>query len=72
MQDVRKLSDAELVDMLSLQTAKLTSLLAGRTANPEYQRCKLLIQALSVEIESRRSPDKNQTITDTGIFFDPE
>jgi hypothetical protein len=43
--------------MLSAKTAKLTKLLAERRFGEDYNKCKLLIKALTNEIEARKSID---------------
>jgi ribosomal protein S8 len=63
MHDIRNLSERELVDMLSKQTTKLTSLLVELFKNNEYIQCKELINALTNEIEIRKKYRNNQTQT---------
>lgn len=72
MPALRNLSDAELMDLLSDQTVKLTSLLTRQLANDEYRRCKLLIQALTVEIESRKNLNEDKTKREPDIFLNPD
>jgi hypothetical protein len=64
MYDIRNLSESDLIDMLSLQTSKLTSLLADLFKDKEYLQCKELINALNQEIEARKG-FMNQTVTTT-------
>jgi hypothetical protein len=59
MHDIRNLSDAALMDMLTKQTTKLTSLLAGLLKDNEYLQCKGVINALNEEIEARKNSRGN-------------
>ena len=68
MHDIRNLSEGELVDLLSKQTTKLTSLLVELFKDNEYLQCKELINALAEEIEIRKKYRNNQTQTVTDAF----
>ena len=68
MHDIRNLSERELVDMLSKQTTKLTSLLVELFKDNEYIQCKELINALAEEIETRKKYRNNQTQIFTNTF----
>ena len=57
MYDRQKIERSVLVDMLSTETAKLTQLLAERRFGDDYNKCKLLIKALTKEIEACKSSD---------------
>jgi hypothetical protein len=57
MHDHHKIERSVLIDMLSTETAKLTQLLAERRFGEDYNKCKLLIKALTKEIEARKSSD---------------
>lgn len=72
MHDVRILSDAELIDMLSEQTRKLTQLLQKQLSKGEYQKCKLLIQALTLEIEERKRNKTSSATADLDNYLAPE
>ncbi len=68
MHDIRNLSESELMDMLSRQTTKLTSLLVELFHDNEYLQCKELISALTKEIEARkhyRNNNQTEIITDS-------
>jgi hypothetical protein len=72
MSDIRNLPDSALMDMLSEQTAKLTSLLVILFANNEYLECKQLVSALTEELEIRKNFKNNQTVTAEGYFSKDE
>jgi len=64
MRDIQKLSDGELLDILSQQTTKLTSLLVGLFKDNELLQCKELINALTNEIATRKSSRNHQIVAD--------
>jgi len=64
MRDIQKLSDGELLDILSQQTTKLTSLLVGLFKDNELLQCKELINALTNEIATRKSSGNHQIVAD--------
>ena len=55
MYDHRNVEHSVLVDLLSNETVKLTHLLSQGKFDDDYNRCKLLIKALTEEINSRRN-----------------
>ena len=57
------------MDMLSEQTAKLTSLFAKRLITAEYERCKLFIKALTAEIQVRKNFVKDGAANTDDSFF---
>jgi hypothetical protein len=67
--DVRKLTDIELIDMLSEQTTILTRLLTVPLSMQDYQRCKLMINALAREIRARESSKAGETARDGDVFI---
>jgi hypothetical protein len=69
MYDLRNLTDAELMDLLSEQTAKLTNLFAKRLVTAEYERCKLFIKALTAEIQARKNFANDRAANTNDSFF---
>lgn len=65
-QDYSSMTMANLVDLLAQNTQKYTQYLTDNKLGEEYEQCKLLIQQLQKEIESR----KQTNISDMNIHFD--
>ena len=55
MNEIRKLKLSELIDMLSVNTAKYMKMLKDGYSLEEYDNCKKLIADLASEIEARKS-----------------
>jgi len=60
------------MDMLSEQTAKLTSLLVDLFANNEYLQCKQLVNALTEELEIRKNFKNDHTLVRRDHFLGDE
>ena len=54
MNDLNKLSTEELVDILSEQTSLYVQMHIEGASEKEFQKCRLLLQAIQAEISSRR------------------
>ena len=54
LQDYKKLSTEELVDLLAQKTQKITQLLVVKTFDEEYKESKNTIQQILAEIELRK------------------
>ena len=68
MYDDQNNERAILIDMLSEETARLTQLVAERRFAEDYQKCKILIKALTKEIGARQNGDATmRSGNDTGL-----
>ena len=54
MENLHKLTIEELVDILSTQTTLYIQMHPEGTTQAEFQKCRLLIQAVQAEIKARR------------------
>ena len=60
MNDLNKLRTEELVDILSEQTSLYVQMHIEGAWEKEFQKCRLLLQAVQAEISSRRESKSKQ------------
>ena len=60
MDNLQSLNIDELVDILSSQTSLYVQMHIEGASEKEFQRCRLLLQAVQAEIQSRREGTSNQ------------
>ena len=66
MENIFELETPALVDMLSDYTAKYTQMMSVGCDHADYAKCKLTIEAIQKEIETRKKRfDENSTSTST-------
>ena len=65
--DYQNLSTDRLMELLAHETEKLTTLLAQKKFDPEYQKCKEGIKQIQVIIDIR----KGVTATSNPVFPEP-
>jgi hypothetical protein len=61
MKNLRGIEKSVLIDMLAEYTAKYTRMLAEGSDDKEYATCRLMINALQQEIESRKQDFENNS-----------
>jgi hypothetical protein len=63
--DLHKKTEAELIDMLAIYTAKYAEMVLNRDlTSDEFYDCKMIVRYLQSEIEARKHPDK-----DSGLYL---
>ena len=60
MNDLSKLTNEQLVDILSTQTSLLIQMHIQGADNIEFEKCKSLIEAVQAEIKSRKEIKSKQ------------
>jgi len=55
MQDLQSLQISQLVDLLAEQTSVITAMFAEKNFGEEYQKHKLLLKAIQVELDFRKN-----------------
>lgn len=58
MQELQKLDNSQLMDLLAKHTSDYTQMMSGGTTEEEYHKSSLIIKAIQSEIDSRKINDK--------------
>lgn len=58
MQELQKLDNSQLMDLLAKHTSDYTQKMSEGTTEEEYLKCSLIIKAIQVEIDSRKINDQ--------------
>ena len=58
MQELNKLDNSQLMDLLARHTSDYTQMMSEGTTEEEYLKCSLIIKAIQTEIDTRKSNDK--------------
>ena len=63
MEELHTLQISELMDLLSKHTDHFTKMVGGESSNEDYQKCRMTIQAIQAEIESRKNNESTNMTT---------
>jgi hypothetical protein len=69
MDNLQALQLPALVDMLAEYTVSYTKMLSDGATEDEFKKCKLMIDAIQLEIETRKNFGDNTTLTNPSIDF---
>ena len=55
MEELNKLGNTQLIDLLAKHTADYTKMIAENMMGDDYEKCKLIIKAIQSEIDARKN-----------------
>jgi hypothetical protein len=59
MQELRTLENTQLIDLLAQYTSDYTKMISENMMGDNYEKCKLIIKAIQIEIEVRKTNGGN-------------
>jgi hypothetical protein len=59
MQELHKLDNTQLMDLLARFTSDYTKMIADNKTGEDYEKCKLALKAIQTEIELRKKKGAN-------------
>jgi len=69
MEQFKNLSISQLIDKLSEYTAKYSQIRTEGGLKKEFEDCRLAINYLTYEIESRKKPPDSDIVNDSQVIF---
>jgi hypothetical protein len=71
MYELHSLDNSQLMDLLATHTSEYTKMITDNNMGDDYEKCKLTIKAIQIEIEIRKN-DLNSFPGETNITKPPD